>query len=89
MSHLLSVTCQDAPSFSRWSYIFAYMFACMCITMCICIDFAVKIFCQLPAKLPHLFGRLSYVCVCACVLFVHVDDIYIIIVLKALASILI
>ena len=28
-------------------------------------------------------------CVCACVLFVHVDDIYIIIVLKALASILI
>ena len=28
-------------------------------------------------------------CVCACVLFVHVDDISIIIVLKALASILI
>ena len=33
MSHLLSVTCQDAPSFGRWSYMFAYMFACMCITM--------------------------------------------------------
>ena len=100
----------------------------MRVHVCVCVDSVLSrclIFCQLPAKMPHLsaggvtclracilqymfmciglccqdvlsatcqaapcFGRLSYG-VCAWVLFVHVDDIYIIIVLKALASILI
>ena len=45
----------------------------MCGCMCICNDSVLSkclIFCQLPAKMPHLSaGR--FVCVCMCIMFVY------------------
>ena len=96
---VLTLCCQDVTSFVSYlprCPIFWQAESHVCVhvyyNVCPCayaLTLLSRYFVSYLPSCPIFWQAELCVCVCACVLFVHVDDIYIVIVLKALASILI